>query len=87
MRLWKRTRSAESRAELKVLNSEIRRTVYEERKQAVRRQIRPANPKSLWESVKKARDKVISEVPNEMYHNNVKFKGAEIPDAFANSLK
>ena len=56
MKMWKQTRSDESRNELKDLNSKIRRTVYEERKQAVRRQIRPGNAKSLWESVKIARD-------------------------------
>ena len=56
--------------------------MYEERKEGVRRQIRPGNAKSLWESVKIAKDEFISDVPNEMYLNNTKFKGDNAKQSF-----
>ena len=46
LKLWRRTGNAETGAELKSINKEIRRTIYDERRQAIRRQIRPANSRA-----------------------------------------
>ena len=54
---------------------------YDERKQTVRRKIRPENLKSLWESVKIARDGDNCPTPTEIHRNDEKFIGSEIPEA------
>ena len=73
--------------ELKQLNKEIRRNILEERKQSVRRQIRPGSAKSLWDSVKIARNEGNDPLPSEMYLGETNYKGEEIPEAFADYFK
>ena len=50
-------------------------------------QIRPANAKSLWDSVRIARDEDTNPIPNEMSLGNDKYKNEEIADAFSDYFK
>ena len=64
------------------MNKEIRKNLYNEKKETIQMKIRPANAKSLWESVKIARDEDNDPIPNEMYLGGVKYspKRSKIDD-------
>ena len=46
-----------------------------------RSSIRPAISKSLWTSIKIAKDK--DPIPNKMHFQNSQYQGSEVPEAFA----
>ena len=51
----------------------ITTSLYEEQKETIRMQIRPANSKSLWDSVNIARDEDNEPIPSEIHLGDVKF--------------
>ena len=83
MRIWKNTKRNEDLESVKNVNKQIRTTVYNDRKGKIRREIKPCNQKSLWTSVKIAKDEETNQIPTELHLGDDKFKGPEVPEAFA----
>ena len=66
------------------MNKNIRQQIYNERKKEIRKSIKPATSKSLWSSVKIAKDEDRNEIPDEEFMGNEIYRGAEVAEAFAN---
>ena len=85
-RLLKKQRtlpSIELKKRIKNLNAEIRSHFHSQKKLSVRRGISPGDTKSLWKAVKIAKDQNVNELPNQMFHQNVKIDNKCLPETFA----
>ena len=85
--LKKRKRTSQSdkdKRELEAMNKYIRNYHYEERRQKIRRKIKPGNTKSLWDAVKLAKDIEPTHLPTEMSKDGIIYNRKEMPSAFAN---
>ena len=71
------------RDRIKNLNVEIKNNFLSLKTGSVRRKIILGNSKSLWDSVKIAKDVKIPKLPDKMTFNNTKIPNKELPDAFA----
>ena len=69
------------------LNKEIRKSLYNTKRQSVRRKIVQGNSKTLWDATKIAMDKECTEIPDTIIHGQDIHKGEEIPEAFAKYFK
>ena len=69
------------------LNPQIRKAMFEERKQQIRRKIKPGNSQTLWDSVKIATDKETPRIPDKMHLNDDQISKDNIPEVFANFFK
>ena len=61
--------------------------MYDERKREIRSTIKPASSKSLWSSIKIAKDEDMDPIPSKVHLNGVKYTGDAIPEAFAEFFK
>ena len=59
LKKWKKKGHISDKQNANALNIQIRKAMYKERKQQIRRKIKPGNSKTLWDSVKIATDKEI----------------------------
>ena len=69
--------------ELSSLNKFIRNYHYQERKQNIRRKIKPGNSKSLWDAVKIAKDVEPTHLPSEMFKDGICYNREKMSTAFA----
>ena len=58
LKKWRKNGRVVDRQNANALNPQIRKAMYEERKQQIRRKIKPGNSQTLWDSVKIATDKL-----------------------------
>ena len=89
-RLLKRlkiTKDPPTKSRIKNLNLEIKNHFVELKRKKIRLGIIPGNNKSLWTSVKRAKDLNTQKIPDEMFSNNAQIAIKEIPDAFASFFK
>ena len=84
---WKRHGRVSDRISANILNKQIRNSIFEERKQQVRRKIKPGNSKTLWESVKIASDKEFIIIPEHMHLNQIPVMKEDRSEAFAKFFK
>ena len=68
---------------VKNLAKEIKLHLSDEKRKRIRQGIIPGNSKTLWDSVKLAKDMNIDELPTEMHLDNEKIEEEDIADAFA----
>ena len=69
---WKRLGRNSDNENVINIKNEIRKTVYNERKNKIQREIKPCSSKSLWNAVKIAKDQDTSQIPDEMHLNEQK---------------
>ena len=89
-RLLKRlkiTKDHETKSRVKNLNIEIKSHFAQLKRKKVRLGLIPGNSKSLWTSVKIAKDLNIQSIPSKLFHANVIVDETEVPDAFASFFK
>ena len=72
---------------IKNLNLEIRSHFESNKRKKVRMNLIPGNNKSLWTSVKLAKDLNIQQIPDNLTLNNVAIEIQDIPDTFATFFK
>ena len=63
---WKRLGRNSDNENVINIKNEIRKTVYNERKNKIQREIKPCSSKSLWNAVKIAKDQDTSQIPDEL---------------------
>ena len=68
---------------LKSLDKEIKHSLSFEKTKHVRQGILPGNSKTLWNSVKKAKNMNINSLPEDLTINQIPINLNELPDAFA----
>ena len=89
-RLLKRlkiTKDHETKSRVKNFNIEIKTHFAQLKRKKVRLGLIPGNSKSLWTSVKIAKDLNIQSIPSKLFHANVIVDETEVPDAFASFFK
>ena len=69
------------------LNIEIKNHFYAVKRKSIRQGLIPGNNKTLWDSVKIAKDLNINKLPETMTLNNVSVKSENLPDEFASYFK
>ena len=83
LKRFKINHNQEIKQRISNLNCEIRQHFTQIKKRKVRLGIIPGNSKTLWDSVKIAKDLNIQTIPKQMTLNNVEINERDIPDAFA----
>ena len=84
---WRQNRRLQDKKSVNNLNKEIRKSLYNTKRQSVRRKIVQGNSKTLWDATKIAMDKECTEIPDTIIHGQDIHKGEEIPEAFAKYFK
>ena len=87
LKQFKITKDITLKTRLKNLNYEIRSHFEQNKRKRVRIGILPGNSKSLWTSVKIAKDLNIQKIPEKMKLNGADVDNADIPDKFASFFK
>ena len=87
LRRLKITKDIELKTRIKNLNTEIRVHFDQLKRKKVRLGIIPGNSKSLWTSVKMAKDINIQKIPENMKLNDVNVDCDDLPDKFASFFK
>ena len=87
LKKFKQTKDVNLKSRIKNLNTEIRFHFEQNKRKRVRQCIIPGNNKSLWTSVKLAKDLNTQQIPEKMTLNNVEVNVLEVPDTFASFFK
>ena len=61
--------------------------MLEERKQQIRRKLKPGNSKTTWDAVNIARDNETSQIPKKMHLQDEIINKEDQPESFANFFK
>ena len=80
---YKTNKSSEIKAQIKILDKEMKSHFNSDKWKSVRREIRPGNSGSLWKAVKVARDVNVTTLPNSLYLEGTLVPNSEAPDTFA----
>ena len=83
LKRWRKNGRISDKLNANKLNQNIRKSIYQEQKEQIRRKIRPGNSKTLWEAFKIASDKEIIQIPNLMTLDDETFTKEKLPEAFA----
>jgi hypothetical protein len=87
LRQFKITKNPDTGQRIKNLNCEIRCHFEQSKKKRVRLGLIPGNNKTLWDSVRIAKDTNIQTIPRNMSLNNEPIPVNDLPDAFASHFK
>ena len=80
---YKVNKSAETKAQIKILDRVIKSHFSSDKWKLVRREIIPGNSGSLWKAVKIARDVNVTTIPNSLYLEGILVPNSEAPETFA----
>ena len=69
------------------LNIEIRNHFFQAKRKSIRQGLTPGNNKTLWDSVKIAKEQNINKLPEKMTYNNLPIDSKDLPDVFARHFK
>ena len=83
LKSFKKNNNPVTNLRIKNLNVEIKQFFTNQRRSSIQRSILPNNSKSLWQAVKIAKNLQISNLPKEMYCNDLLIPKLEMPDVFA----
>ena len=89
-RLLKRlkiTKDQQTKNRISQINVEIKNHFYANKRNSVRRGLIPGDSKSLWDTVKRAKDLNCKKIPDRMTLENIPIDKSDLPDAFANFFK